>query len=91
MIFRFVLFNGRGTKLDQIEEDQPSVEVAQERAREIAKTVPEVKAVSLWFGLYLLGTHTANKDMIFDGQISKVINEYVVKQGEQLLEEMKLK
>jgi hypothetical protein len=90
MQFKFVLFNGRRTKISEIEEVHPSVELAQERAREIAQTVPEVKSVSLWFGLYLLGTHTAKKDMIFDGQISKVVNEHVMKQAESLLEEMKL-
>ena len=90
MIFKFVMFNGRRTKISEAEEEHQSVEQAQERAREIAKTVPEVKSISLWFGLYLLGTHTATKDMIFDGQISKVINDHNRKQAESLLEEMKL-
>jgi hypothetical protein len=90
MIFKFVMFNGRKTKISEAEEEQPSVEAAQERAREITKTVHEVKSVSLWFGMFLLGSHSAKKDTIFDGQIDRVIKEYNCKQAESLLEEMKL-
>lgn len=90
MQFRFVMFNGRRTKLNETTEEFGSIEKAQERAREITKEVPDVKSVSLWYGLHLLSNHSPKKETIFEAQIKRLKKEEFEQAAEEALEAISL-
>jgi ribosomal protein L29 len=90
MKFKFIMFNGRRTKLDETEEEHISIAIAQDRAREIVKDVAEVKTVTLWYDCHMLGSHGVKKETTFDSQIKRVSDEYLNKQADELLEALRL-